>query len=230
MSATKRCTQCQRELSVEQFSKKPKSKDGFQFVCKECNVGYIQKRRQIGTEIRRKIMDESEGCQNPSCCSSPEHGRLLITGYNYGLFDLDHINESLKLHRYEVESAWIVANEDEFWTRIKPNVQVLCRQCHLFKTSKSRRTGGAVYQKIHGRKPPLQFIDPGYDLFNNVERVDISVDDDGEICETPIYSKGFHEDGWFVQRDLDGFLISYLELQDGEGKYFMYDKDGERIL
>jgi hypothetical protein len=93
-----------------------------------------------------------------------------------------------------------------------------------------QRTGGAVYQKIHGRKPPLQFIDPGYDLFNNVERVDISVDDNGEIWETPIYSKGFHEDGWFVQRDLDGFLISYLELQDGEGKYFMYDKDGERIL
>jgi hypothetical protein len=227
---TKRCVVCQKELALDNFNKSKANKDGLQSYCRICDSVRQGKERETVYELRKKIIDEAGGCQSKDCYSSPHQTRLLVTGFNYGLFDLDHIDESLKQHRRETTPSWVYLNMDEFLNRVKLNLQVLCVQCHRLKSNHSRRLGNKVHQKIHGRKLPSQFIDPGYNLFNDVERVDTSVDDDGEILVTPIYSKGFYEDGWFVQRDLDGFLVSYLELQDGEGKYFMYDKDGERIL
>ena len=230
MTQTKRCKRCKRELSLDKFNKRNRSADQLQSHCRDCQLLSSNKVADLGMNVRLRIVLESGGCQNSDCCSSPYGGRLVFTGSNYGLFELDHVDESKKLHKNETNIKWIATNENEFWSRVRQNIQVLCYQCHRLKSNSSNRAGNAVYQKRFGRKPPAQFIDPGYDLFNNVERVYISVDDDGEIWETPIYSRGFHEDGWFVQRDLDGFLISYLEMQDGEGKYFMYNKDGERIL
>jgi DNA-directed RNA polymerase subunit RPC12/RpoP len=230
VTLTKRCTKCWKELSLDQFSSHSVHKDKKNYRCKRCDSERKRIQREIGGEIRFSTIRDAGGCQNPDCCSANYGKALLLHDENYLSFQLDHIDESLKLNDYETDAQWIAGHQDDFFQRVKPNIQVLCYQCHLLKTKRGRVRGNSIDQKMYGRKLPAQFIDPGYNLFNDVERFDIFVDDDGEIWETPIYSKGFYEDGWFVQRDLDGFLISYLELQDGEGKYFMYNKDGERIL
>jgi len=230
VTTTKRCSRCRRELSLDNFNKKVNSEDGLQPYCITCSLVYRRVWGETGQKIREQIIFEAGGCENPDCCSSNYGERSILHEKNYLNFQLDHIDESLKIHKRETSNDFIYRNQEEFFSRVRPNLQVLCYQCHLIKSSLSLRFGNSVHQKMYGRKPPSQFIDPGYDLFNDVQRVDISVDEDGEIWECLITSQGFHEDGWFVQRDLDGFLVSYLELQDGEGKYFMYNKDGERIL
>ena len=219
MTQTKRCFQCKKELSLDKFSKSKALKDGFQVACKECKADYSRRYRQYGEDIRKKIILESGGCQNPECDSSPERGRLLTTGHNYGLFELDHIDESLKLRQDETKSGFIVANEKDFWLRVKPNLQVLCCQCHAIKSANARKTGNSVHQKIFGRRPPPEFINPEYNLFNQVQTTHTDLDEDNWSFEGD-YS---------VCRDSEGFLIKYIDLQKGSTQFQIFNKDGEQI-
>ncbi len=219
MSQTKRCQICKRELSLDKFNKRNASADGLQANCRICDS--VRKEKELKTiyELRNKIIDESGGCQSKDCHSSPDQTRLLVTGFNYGLFDFDHIDESLKQHQKETTSTWIYFNMDEFLNRVKPNLQVLCVQCHRLKSNHSRRLGNKVHQKIHGRKLPSQFIGPGYDLFNQVE-----------ITNTSLYEDNWtFEDNWSVCRDSEGFLIKYIDIQEGSTQFQVFNKDGEQI-
>ena len=178
MTQTKRCSMCQKELSFNNFNKSQRNKDGFHSYCRICDSAQKEKKLKTIYELRNKIIKESGGCQSKDCYSSPDQTRLLVTGFNYGLFDFDHIDESLKQHGKETTSSWIYINMDEFLNRVKPNLQVLCVQCHRLKSNNSNRVGNKVHQKMYGRKSPAQFIDPGYNLFDSVQTNHIHLDED----------------------------------------------------
>jgi hypothetical protein len=216
---TKKCGGCKQEKSLDQFSKTKSNKDGLHPHCKNCDSLKKYKSRIFGNELKKQILIESGGCQNPDCCSSHENGRLLITSSNYGLFELDHIDESLKKSSSELHADWINAHIKEFLNQVKPNLQVLCRQCHLFKSQVSHKLGNSVYQKKFGRNPPSQFIDPGYNLFNQVETIHIYSDEDNWSFE----------DDYSVCRDSEGFLIKYIDLLEGLTQFQVFNKDGEQI-
>ena len=228
MSMTQRCRICQRELSIDKFTNQQNSKRK-RTECMECALSRVRDRTKPGFEIKSLIKKEAGGCQNPDCCSANHGERLLVTNFNELMFQLDHIDESLKLHTMETKASWIACNKDEFFDRVKPNIQVLCYQCHQQKTSNAHRVGNKVHQKIHGRKPPSQFIDFGYNLFNIDKKNNMSVKQHDEVSGTQIIERSDYENGWFVYRDIYGYLIEYTELQDNECKGFRYNKDGERI-
>jgi len=206
-------------MSSDNFNKSKANKDGLQSYCRFCDSVRQGKERETVYELRIQIIEESGGCQDDNCCSSADQTRLLVTGFNYGLFDLDHIDESLKQHRRETTPSWIYLNMDEFLNRIKPNLQVLCVQCHRLKSNHSKRVGNKVHQKIHGRKTPSKFIDPGYNLFNQVETIHIYSDEDNWSFE----------DDYSVCRDNEGLLIKYIDLQKGSTQFQIFNKDGEQI-
>ena len=219
MSATKRCTQCKRKLSLDQFSNNRSCKDGKTFTCKQCDSERMKNQREIGVQIRLLIIKDAGGCQNPKCCSANYGERLLLHDENYANFQLDHIDESLKISKYETDSFWIAGHQDDFFQRVKSNIQVLCYQCHILKTKNSRIRGNSLDIKMFGRKKPAQFVESDYDLFNQVETTDTSSDED----------KWTFEDNWSVCRDSEGFLVKYIDLQKGSTQFQIFNKDGEQI-
>jgi hypothetical protein len=216
---TKRCSQCQLILSIDLFSKKNNTKDGFRNSCKSCDSKDQLRRRLIGIEVKILVKKQAGGCQNELCCSSNDRGRALLTDLNEKSFQLDHIDESLKIHNYETQGEWIAGNEEEFWSRVRPNIQVLCYQCHAIKTNLSQKLGNVVHGKMYGRKSPAQFIDPDYNLFNQVQTTHTHLDQDNWSFEG----------NYSVCRDSEGFLIKYIDLQTGSTQFQIFNKDGEQI-
>jgi len=69
----------------------------------------------------------------------------------YGNFELDHIDPTLKIKRGETKSNWIASNQDEFWTRVYPNLQVLCGHHHRLKSASEKKVGGILYINVWDR-------------------------------------------------------------------------------
>jgi hypothetical protein len=173
----------------------------------------------------KQIRLDSGGCQDPTCKSSPDHTRLVCHEGNLGLFDLDHINEHLKLHGRETAVSWIRGNWQEFMVRVKPNLQVLCTHCHRERSKESMKLGNSVHSKAWGRKPPAKYVDPGETLFNPLKTVSLFEDDDVEILPNQMK----REDDWIVVRDGLGNLLHYRDAIEGETFGYLYDADGEEI-
>jgi len=225
MSQTKQCSKCQLIKSLSEFNKDPRKSLGVNGTCKSCYSKYILDHKQATKQMLKQIRLDAGGCQDPNCQSSPDHTRLLCHEDNIGLFDLDHINEHLKLHSEECRHGWITGNWQEFMSRVKPNLQVLCTHCHRARSGESSRLGNSVYSKKHGRKPPAQFVDPEHTLFNPPQTSLLFEDEDIQVLPDRIK----REDDWFVTRDGHGHLLSYRDALEGETFGYLYDADGEEI-
>ena len=51
---TKICSHCKKELDINCFYKKRTSKDGLQYVCKECQKKEMKKRQEKNTKKNKK--------------------------------------------------------------------------------------------------------------------------------------------------------------------------------
>jgi len=221
VTMNKRCDVCKKELSLDSFHKNSYKHDGKSSSCKGCSNQNNRKIYEIGSQIKKEIYMSAGGCQNPSCYSSADGTRMLLSsdGKNYRMFQFDHIDESLKQHVRETNSGWIASHQVEFMSRVLPNLQFLCYQCHLIKSGSAMESGNSVHQKIFGRNPPSLFIEPEYNLFNQVQTTHIHLDEDNWSFEGD-YS---------VCRDSGGFLIKYIDLQKGATQFQIFNKDGEQI-
>lgn len=225
MSNTKQCPKCQLIKSLGEFSKSSSKSLGVSDLCRLCMQKY-QSGYWADTYIMLKqIRLDAGGCQDPTCKSSPDHTRLVCHEGNVGLFDLDHINEQLKLHGRETAVAWIRGNWQEFMLRVKPNLRVLCTHCHRQRSKESMKLGNSVHSKAYGRKPPAQFVDPGHTLFNPPKTALLFEDDDIEV----VPDRMGREDDWFVCRDGYGNLVWYGDALEGETFGCKYNADGEEI-
>ena len=45
-NATKKCKRCGKELPLSSFNKRRDSRDGLQYMCKECSCAYVKERRE----------------------------------------------------------------------------------------------------------------------------------------------------------------------------------------
>jgi len=113
------------------------------FWCQECNNRKNKEKNLIGFQIRHEIMLQDGGCvwveDDGTRCGLryPEHLR--------GNFALDHIDPTLKQHLRETHVSWIACNQDEFFTRVRPNLQTLCQHHNAVKNTKDHGIGGKYY-------------------------------------------------------------------------------------
>ena len=106
--------------------------------CYECQRLWSRKRDEQGHAIRAIIFERAGGCVWPEChMKYPQDFR--------GNFALDHIDPSLKLHKAETSPSWIPHNQEEFWSRVAPNLQVLCEHHNLVKKSQEYGVGGDMH-------------------------------------------------------------------------------------
>jgi hypothetical protein len=93
-----------------------------------------------------------------------------------GNFALDHIDPSLKLHSTETSPLWIFHNQQEFWSRVAPNLQVLCVHHNNIKRSQEYGVGGVMHVEPwdeDGQEIPhidfnqVKLVLPGFEAFAN---------------------------------------------------------------
>ena len=107
-------------------------------TCHECNREKVRRWTQKGQVIREGIFLRAGGCLWPEChMKYPRDFR--------GNFALDHIDPSLKLHYRETQPLWIAANQEEFWSRVAPNLQVLCQHHNSVKRGQEYGVGGDMH-------------------------------------------------------------------------------------
>ena len=108
------------------------------FKCYECQRTYTRRQNQVGHAIRAIILERDGGCVWPGChMKYPRDFR--------GNFALDHIDPSLKLHDKETWPSWIPHNQEEFWSRVAPNLQVLCQHHNSVKKTQDYGVGGNMH-------------------------------------------------------------------------------------
>ncbi len=107
-------------------------------VCYKCQRLESCKKQLEGQAIRAILFERAGGCVWPEChMRYPRDFR--------GNFTLDHINPALKLHKRETAPDWIVFNQQEFWSRVVPNLQVLCTHHNLVKRGQEYGVGGSMH-------------------------------------------------------------------------------------
>lgn len=112
---TKICTKCQRELSIDQFNWRDKSKGTRRADCKDCHSGYMKNKYQ---EKKIEIQDLKKG-RKCAKCGYDKCGAAL---------DFHHINPKDKDERV----ARMISNNynlDIIYEEIKKCI-VLCSNCH----------------------------------------------------------------------------------------------------
>ncbi len=137
--------------------------------CYECNRRKNREQQAIGDRIRQSIFLKAGGCVWPGChMRYPQDLR--------GNFCLDHINPELKLHKHETQSMWIASNQEEFWSRVAPNLQVLCVHHNLEKMANEYTVGGIMHvEPWDGDDDDIPHIDfneiklvlPGFEEYAN---------------------------------------------------------------
>ena len=154
---TKRCTKCHVVKQLTDFSNVDRGKYGKNSKCKKCNQLYAEKKTERGLKILKELASSQRCCQ---------HCSRLYTNEDWHFFEFDHINPNLKLFKNEAEARWIDGHRDEFYTRVAPNLQLLCVKCHKIKTSEEIKLGGSVHKKIHGQSQSAEVIEPDLTLFD----------------------------------------------------------------
>ena len=111
---TKVCSKCGRELPIDQFNWRNKSKGTRRADCKECHSGYMKQKYQ---EKKQEINEIKSNC----CCAKCSESR----GY---VLDFHHINPDTK----ENTIARLTSNSyriDKVYDEMKKCI-VLCANCH----------------------------------------------------------------------------------------------------
>lgn len=226
MGTLQKCNKCGLIKSVSEFHTVLQNTSGLRYWCKQCHSKRHAHVRAPTYQMLNQIKLDAGGCENPDCQSGSDCTRLLSHQNNFWLFDLDHVDERLKLHLRETSAPWITHNWDEFMQRVKPNLQVLCTHCHRHRGRERIKLGGVAHGKAHGRKPPALFKDFGYNLFNQQMTYRLFDDDEDEVV-API--RVGLEDDWYVERDSSGNLIKYQDrlIEDEDRKW--YDAEGEEV-
>ncbi len=106
--------------------------------CYECQRVSTRQRLEEGNAIRAIILEAAGGCVWPGC-------HMKYPRDFSGNFALDHINPALKIHKKETAADWIVFNQEEFWSRVAPNLQVLCTHHNLVKRAQQYGVGGEMH-------------------------------------------------------------------------------------
>ena len=136
--------------------------------CYECGRRKSRERIVEGDRVRHSILLKAGGCVWPGChMRYPRDWR--------GNFALDHINPALKLHNKETDAKWIVAHEEEFWSRVAPNLQVLCVHHNLVKKGQEFGVGGIMHVEPWDDDEEIPHIDfnemklvlPGFEEYAN---------------------------------------------------------------
>ena len=115
--------------------------DNVNTTCIDCVRLLATKRNAIGHAQREIVLSRSGGCEwidgGVRCIMRyPEHYR--------GNFALDHIDPTLKRSN-DLLPAWIASNIDEFWSRVVPNLQVLCHHHNSVKCWQQYGVGGEMH-------------------------------------------------------------------------------------
>jgi len=187
---TKRCNKCQTVKSKTEFNLHPTNSDGRKGDCKSCQAKYNAKYKEIGFNLLQSFA-VMKGCCNQ--CQRP----YRVEDWHF--FEFDHIDPKLKQSNNETHPRWIKTHRQEFLERVIPNLQLLCVRCHKIKTSKERKLGGSVHQKVYGETKPAQVIQRDLTLFDPA----ITLEPGEE------YSLHMKEGEWITVRDIDGNLIRY---------------------
>ena len=111
---TKICSKCGRELPIDQFNWRNKSKGTRRADCKKCHSGYMKQKYQ---EKKQEINEIKSNC----CCAKCGESR----GY---VLDFHHINPETK----ENTIARLTSNSyriDKVYDEMKKCI-VLCANCH----------------------------------------------------------------------------------------------------
>ena len=137
--------------------------------CYECQRTQSRNHVEQGHTIRAIIFERAAGCVWPGChMKYPRDFR--------GNFALDHIDPSLKLHKNETSPSWIPHNQQEFWSRVAPNLQVLCVHHNNIKRGQEYGVGGEMHvepwdeedQEIpHIDFNEVKLVLPGFEEFAN---------------------------------------------------------------
>ncbi len=189
---TKRCNKCQLVKSTSEFSKNKYVPDGLSYTCKHCHRKRHAEDRQRGLEILQCLAVDK------GCCAHCERPYL---NEDWHFFEFDHIDSRCKQSKKETNAEWVSRHTQEFFERVKPNLQLLCIKCHRLKTSEENSFGGAVHQKLHGQSQPAEVIDFGWNLFNPTPTPD------ADDYVSWAWSLVRREGDWIVQRDIDGRII-----------------------
>jgi hypothetical protein len=110
-------------------------------LCHDCNRIKVKDRNAVGHAQRERLFLAAGGCQ------WVENGVRCIMRYpdhHRGNFALDHIDPSLKQPK-DLLPAWIAGNVDEFWSRVAPNLQVLCQHHNSVKCWQQYGVGGELH-------------------------------------------------------------------------------------
>lgn len=115
----KKCTQCERQLSLSEFNNSKKSKDGLNWECRKCSGG----RREVHVQVRYEIMKDylSQGCMD---CGDK---RLPV-------LELDHRDSESKLN--SVSSLIRKCARIEVIKAEMSKCDVVCCNCHRIRTYK----------------------------------------------------------------------------------------------
>ena len=110
-------------------------------TCFDCQR--VKTRHVVAGAVAQKqiIFSRAGGCQ------WVEDGIRCIMRYPehlHGNFALDHIDPKLK-RKHDLWSSWIFWNVEEFWTRVVPNLQVLCQHHNGVKFGKEYGVGGIMH-------------------------------------------------------------------------------------
>ena len=160
------CTMCNRIKPKSHLL--ARSHDTFHY-CHECNRKKTRRHSERGHMIREILLVRAGGCVWPGChMQYPRDFR--------GNFALDHINPRLKLHIRETQPMWISCNQEEFWSRVAPNLQVLCQHHNNAKSTEEYGVGGDMHvepwdyddQEIpHIDFNEVKLVLPGFEEFAN---------------------------------------------------------------
>ena len=137
--------------------------------CIHCQRAATTKSLKEGQQIRNLLYERAGGCVWPDC-------HLRYPKDFVGNFCLDHIDPKLKQSKYETNPSWIVFNQEEFWSRVVPNLQVLCFHHNGVKKAQQFGVGGEMHiepwdedeeQIPHIDFKKIKLVLPGFEEYAN---------------------------------------------------------------